>query len=58
MLINEQPTDIIQPPDEQLNPIYPLKKSYMTPKLTCVSKLDISNNLSGGGDGDAALAHS
>ncbi len=34
------------------------KKTWMPPQLLLLSEFSISNNQSGGGDGDAALAHS
>lgn len=44
--------------DEQLMPTSLSKKSYMAPKLLFILSADILNNVAGGGDGDAASAHS
>lgn len=43
---------------EQSIPPEPLKKPYIPPKMELLLELNISNNTSGGGDGDAAFAHS
>lgn len=55
----------MQPPDEVMQllgeqSILPgiSKKLYIPPKLILLREFTILNNASGGGDGDAALAHS
>ena len=50
--------EVMQLPFESSVLSVSLKKLYIPPKLVFLLELNISNSLSGGGDGDAALAHS
>ncbi len=59
MPLDEKSTDgDILSSEEETLPIHPSKKPYVSPKIIFISELDIANNSSGSGDGDAALAHS
>lgn len=57
MFLDEHP-----PVGQSLNghstPLFTSKKPWISPKLVLIFELDISNNVGGYGDGDAAIAHS
>lgn len=57
-LTMQSPDEVMQLLSEQSIPPWLSKKLYIPPKLVPLLELNISNNASGGGDGDAALAHS
>lgn len=55
--LNEQ--SLVRPSiDEQSIPVSITKKPWMAPKLILIPEVSILNNVGGGGDGDAATAHS